>query len=84
MIHPFNETAPTMHPVFSELAKVRAELAAERALADMLAESLREISKGEGAFSRDPFEHAANTIENAVNIATTALAAHAEARKERT
>ena len=31
--------------------------------------ALREIEKGEGAFSRDPLEHAENTIDNMKDIA---------------
>jgi hypothetical protein len=36
--------------------------------------ALREIAKGEGAFSRDPLEHAKNTIANMQAIARAAIA----------
>ena len=39
----------------------------------VLEEALREISKGEGPFSKDHLKHAANCIENMKNIAITAL-----------
>jgi hypothetical protein len=35
--------------------------------------ALREIQKGEGAFSRDPFEHAIAAIENMKGLAGAAL-----------
>ena len=41
--------------------------------ADLLA-ALREIAKGEGAFSLDPLTFANNTIENMKEIANTAIA----------
>lgn len=47
-----------------------AELEAE---VERLRGALREISKGEGTFSRDPLEHAENVIENQVDIAERAL-----------
>lgn len=56
------------------------EVAEERANAKKLAEALREISKGEGEFSRDSLTHAENTIENMKELAQAALAEH-ERRK---
>ena len=41
--------------------------------ADLLA-ALKEIEKGEGAFSLDPLTFAGNTIENMKEIATAAIA----------
>ena len=41
----------------------------------MLLEALREIAKGEGAFSRDPLIHAGNTIDSMKSIAKTAIEA---------
>lgn len=38
-----------------------------------LKEALREIAKGEGAFSTDRLTHAQNCIENMIDIATDAL-----------
>lgn len=38
--------------------------------------ALREIAKGEGAFSLDPLVHASNTIDSMKEIAQTALADH--------
>jgi hypothetical protein len=35
--------------------------------------ALREIARGEGRFSRDPLEHASNTIEDMKRLATDAL-----------
>lgn len=40
---------------------------------EKLVEALREIKKGEGAFSRDQLTHANNTIENMKEIADQAL-----------
>lgn len=45
-------------------------LLAER---DALREALKEIVKGEGAFSRDPLTHATNCIDNMKAIARRAL-----------
>ena len=39
-----------------------------------LLEALREIAKGEGRYSRDPLEHASNTIEDMQAIAAKAIA----------
>lgn len=41
--------------------------------APALLEALKEIAKGEGAFSRDPLKHASNTIENMIGIAEKAI-----------
>lgn len=38
-----------------------------------LEKALREISKGEGRFSRDPLEHASNTIEDMKALAIEAI-----------
>ena len=38
-----------------------------------LLEVLKEISKGEGAYSIDPLEHAGNTITNMKSIADKAI-----------
>lgn len=38
-----------------------------------LREALEEIQKGDGAYSENVLQHAANTIENMVDIATKAL-----------
>lgn len=38
-----------------------------------LLEALKEIARGEGAFSRDPLEHAENCIEHAKAIAKSAI-----------
>ena len=54
-----------------EETKANATLIA--AAPDLLA-ALREITKGEGAFSRDPLTFANNTIENMKEIANTAIA----------
>ena len=40
---------------------------------DRLRDALTRIAKGEGAFSRDPLTHAANTIDNLLGIAEDAL-----------
>lgn len=42
------------------------------AVNDLLA-ALKEIAKGEGRFSRDPLEHAANTIEDMKALALAAI-----------
>lgn len=39
-----------------------------------LVAALREIAKGEGAFSRDPLTHAANCLDSMKEIARAALA----------
>jgi hypothetical protein len=41
---------------------------------EALEDALREIARGEGRFSRDPYEHACNTIEDLIAIARAALA----------
>lgn len=40
---------------------------------EQLEKALREIAKGEGEFSRDPLQHATNTIDSMKEIASTAL-----------
>ena len=49
------------------------EMAALYTRIKKLEAALREIAKGEGAFSRDPLEHASNTIDSMKGIAKTAL-----------
>jgi hypothetical protein len=49
----------------------RAKLAAA---APELLEALKRIALGEGRFSRDPYEHACNTIEDMKALAVTAIA----------
>lgn len=39
----------------------------------IMLEALQEIAKGQGAFSRDPLEHASNTIDNMKEIANEAI-----------
>jgi len=41
---------------------------------EALEAALREITRGEGRYSRDPYEHACNTIEDLIAIASAALA----------
>jgi hypothetical protein len=41
---------------------------------EALEAALREITRGEGRYSRDPYEHACNTIEDFIAIASAALA----------
>lgn len=55
------------------VAAVNATPAAETAPDAGLVEALKEIAKGEGRFSRDPYEHACNTIEDMKEIARAAL-----------
>jgi hypothetical protein len=43
-----------------------------------LVDALEQIKKGEGAFSRDPLEHAGNVIEESRRLATEALEAFAK------
>ena len=49
-----------------EIARLQAQVATAK-------KALEEISKGEGAFSRDPLTHASNTIESMKRIAQEAL-----------
>jgi len=51
-----------------------------------LREALSEISKGEGAYSMDPMEHAKNTIENLTSLAKETLKSiyHDNSNKETT
>lgn len=42
--------------------------------APKLLEALKEISKGEGKYNREPLQHAENTIENMKAIADKAIA----------
>lgn len=53
--------------------EARANAALIAAAPDMLF-ALREIAKGQGAYSRDPFQHACNTIEDMKEIANAAIA----------
>ena len=41
---------------------------------ERLRAALTEVSKGEGAFSRDPLTHASNTVDSMKQIALDALA----------
>jgi hypothetical protein len=41
---------------------------------EALEAALQEIARGEGRYSRDPHEHACNTIEDLIAIAKAALA----------
>jgi hypothetical protein len=43
-------------------------------LSPVLLDALREIARGEGAFSRDPLTHATNCIESMKAIAAAAIA----------
>lgn len=54
---------------------LRDSLAAARLENGRLREALSEVTKREGAFSRDHLEHANNTIDNMAEIATRALGA---------
>jgi len=40
---------------------------------ERLREALQDISKGEGTFSEDPFEHCRNTLDNMKGLAIAAL-----------
>ena len=55
---------------WDETGKRIAKLEAEN---KRLRDALKEIAKGEGAFSRDRLEHATNVIENAIDLAKQAL-----------
>lgn len=52
---------------FTDYSALEAEVAGLRA-------ALAEIAKGEGAFNRDPLNHAKNVIENMMTLAAAALA----------
>lgn len=69
-IHPpyFPLDMGKVYGLLSEIDKQAAEIA-------RLREALKEIQKGEGAYSTDQLEHAGNTIENMKNIAREALKA---------
>lgn len=41
---------------------------------DAMLDALREIVKGEGAYNRDPLEHASNCIEHMQDVAREAIA----------
>ena len=58
-----------------ELTDVRWRIRVDELHADIerLRRALVEIAKGEGAFSRDPLEHAGNCIDNMKQIAEAAL-----------
>jgi len=55
-------------------ANVFDEMERESGSVAEMVEALREIAKGEGAFSRDPLKHAENCIESMKAIAGAALA----------
>jgi len=59
----------------AEYKKLRAALDEERAKVEKPREALEQISRAEGAFSRDPLTHAENVIHDAVDTALSALAA---------
>jgi hypothetical protein len=59
-------------------AEILAEYDRLTALNAQLLEALKEIAKGEGAFCRDPFEHACNCIDNMKAIAQAAIRAAEE------
>ena len=52
------------------------------ALLELYEQALREITKKEGPFSRDPAEHAGNVIESMAELADRALADGALAGEE--
>jgi hypothetical protein len=60
----------------STVQHLREYQARERLLATSagMLEALKEIAKGEGRYSRDPFEHACNTIEDMKALAIAAIA----------
>ena len=57
----------------SDVEQLQSENELLRAKCARYEKALREIEKGEGAFSRDPLEHAENTIDNMKDIARQAL-----------
>jgi len=57
------------------MADPAGEIQRLRAERDRYEKALKEIAKGEGAFSRDPLKHAENVINNSLTIAETALSA---------
>jgi hypothetical protein len=56
------------------VANMALDLRDEREKNARLTAALREIAKGEGAFSRDPLTHAGNCIEYMKRLAVRALA----------
>ena len=58
------------YTIHEQEAKANARLIAK---APNLLKALKEIVKGEGQFSRDPFTHAVNTIEDMQSIAIEAI-----------
>ena len=57
-----------------ERARLLASAPDLKAQRDDLLAALREISKGEGRFSRDPLEHAGTTVDHMKAIARAAIA----------
>ena len=52
-------------------------------LLDMAVTAFEQIAEGKGAYSRDPLEHCANTVEEAKRLATVALETVARERRLR-
>lgn len=69
----------TQHGGFALRREAEAHVRELASVPDALVKALEEIAEGKGAFSRDPFQHAKNCIEDMKQIALDALAAHRKA-----
>ncbi len=66
---------PNQLKQLTETTQLIAKMKAALKVLPKMKEALQEIAKGEGAFSRDPLQHAENVIEEAKKTAKAALAA---------
>lgn len=73
--HSITESVAPLMVLRNEIESLKAENARLKSSRDRLLEALKEISKREGAFSRDPLTHAENTIDSMAGIAEAAIKA---------
>ena len=64
----YEDWSPLLH-----LHRAREHIADLEKENERLREALQEISKGEGAFNRDPLKHCSNTVEDMKAMAKAAL-----------
>lgn len=68
-----DKSQPEWEDIELSLVRIIARKKQLEATNTKLLEALKEIAKGEGAYSRDPLKHAGNTIVNMRQIAREAI-----------